>query len=139
MLDLNITMVFQLINFFIALYFLNILIIRPVRAIIKKRDALMNDLAGQADSFHDEAVKKLESYEAELAAARRQAGVTREEGKNSGLEELRSIVESARKSAKETLEENREKMRAQADEALARLRDGIDDFSTKMGNKLMGE
>ena len=31
MLDLNITLVFQLVNFFIAIFVLNILLIRPIR------------------------------------------------------------------------------------------------------------
>ena len=34
MLDLNITLVFQLVNFFIAIFVLNILLIRPIREII---------------------------------------------------------------------------------------------------------
>ena len=41
MLDLNITLVFQLVNFFIALYVLNLLLIRPIREIIRKRKAVM--------------------------------------------------------------------------------------------------
>ena len=45
MLDLNITLVFQLVNFFIALYVLNLLLIRPIREIIRKRKAVM--LSGQ--------------------------------------------------------------------------------------------
>ena len=37
MLDLNITLLFQLVNFFIALYVLNLLLIRPIRAIMNAR------------------------------------------------------------------------------------------------------
>ena len=59
MLDLNITLLFQLANFFIALIVLNILLIRPVREIIKKRNGLMDDLAGEADAFNAEATEKL--------------------------------------------------------------------------------
>lgn len=44
MLDLNITLVFQLVNFFIALFMLNILLIRPIRTIIKKRNGIMDDM-----------------------------------------------------------------------------------------------
>lgn len=138
MLDLNITLVFQLFNFIIAIFFLNILLIKPVREIIKKRDALMNSLAGEADSFHAEATRKLDDYEARLASARQEAGKNREEGKNAGLAELQAIVGGARQSAKQLLEENRARLHSQADQALAELRDGIDNFSTKMGQKLLG-
>ena len=42
MLDLNVTLLFQLANFFIAIYVLNILLIRPIREIIKKRNGVMS-------------------------------------------------------------------------------------------------
>ncbi len=48
MLDLNITLVFQLVNFFIALYVLNLLLIRPIREIIRKRKAVMDDVMFKA-------------------------------------------------------------------------------------------
>lgn len=74
MLDLNITLVFQLVNFFIALFMLNILLIRPIRTIIKKRNGIMDDMAGEADSFETQAAERLAEYEAELARARRTPG-----------------------------------------------------------------
>lgn len=139
MLDLNITLVFQLINFFIALFFLNWLLIRPVRQIIQKRNDIMDGLASDADKFHTDATNRLKAYEAELAKARQQAGLAREEGKNAGLAELQAIVGSAQQSAKQFLEENRAVLHSQAEQALAELRDGIDDFSTRIGKKIMGQ
>lgn len=138
MLDLNITLVFQIINFFIALFFLNILLIRPIREIIRKRNGIMDGMAAEADKFHSEAVARLEAYEAELARARKQAGETREEGKNAGLEELRAIVGKAQQSARQMLEENRATLNGEAEKALSELRDGIDNFSTRLGQKLIG-
>lgn len=138
MLDLNITLVFQFINFLIAIFFLNWLLIRPIREIIKKRNEMMDGIASEADKFHDEAVARLQAYEAELAAARKQAGLAREEGKNAGLAELEAIVGKAQQSARELLEENRERLHGQAEAALSELRDGIDDFSTMLGKKIMG-
>lgn len=138
MLDLNITLIFQFINFIIALFFLNILLIRPIREIIRKRNGMMDDMANEADKFHSEAVARLKAYETQLAEARKQAGQNREEGKNAGLAELQAIVGKAQQSARQMLEENRKSLQHQADEALSQLRDGIDDFSTKLGNKLIG-
>lgn len=138
MLDLDITLVIQLINFFIALFFLNILLIRPIRDIIRQRNLIMDNIAGEADKFHEEAVSRLDAYEAQLAEARRQAGKNRETGKNEGLAELQAIVGSAQQSARQLLDDNRAALHSQAEQALSELRDGIDGFSAKMGQKLMG-
>lgn len=139
MLDLNITLLFQFANFLIAIFFLNWLLIRPIRQIIQKRNGIMDGLAGEADQFHAEAVARLNAYEAELAKARHEAGLTREEGRSAGLEELHRIVGNAQQSAAQLLEENRAVMAGQAEAALAQLRDGIDDFSTRIGDKLVGK
>lgn len=138
MLDLNITLVIQLINFFIALFFLNWLLIRPIREIIRKRNGIMDGMAGEADNFTNEARQRLANYEAELAKARKEGGEAREEGRNEALAELAGIVDKAQQSARELLAENRKKIEGQAEQALSELRDGIDNFSTQLGNKLMG-
>ncbi len=98
----------------------------------------MDDMASEADNFVNEARERLANYEAELAKARQEAGQTREAGRNAGLEELAAIVGNAQQSAKQLLEENRKNIQGQAEIALSQLRDGIDDFSTRLGDKLMG-
>lgn len=138
MLDLNITLLFQLANFFIALIVLNILLIRPVREIIRKRNGIMDDMAAEADSFNAEAAEKLNAYEAELARARQEAGLAREEGRQSGLSEQQDIVGEAQQSARQLLAENRTALRGQAEAALNELRNGISDFSARLGNRLLG-
>lgn len=138
MLDLNITLLFQLANFFIALVVLNILLIRPVREIIKKRNGIMDGMAAEADAFNAEAAEKLNAYEAELARARQEAGLTREESRQSGLSEQQDIVGQAQQSARQLLAENRTALRGQAEAALNELRNGISDFSARLGNRLLG-
>lgn len=138
MLDLNVTLLFQLANFFIALIVLNILLIRPVRQIIRKRNGIMDDMAAEADSFNAEAAEKLNAYEAELARARQEAGLTREESRQSGLSEQQHIVGEAQQSARQLLAENRTALRGQAEAALNELRNGISDFSARLGNRLLG-
>lgn len=138
MLDLNITFLFQLVNFLVALIVLNILLIGPVREIIKKRNGIMDDMAAKADAFNAEADEKLKTYEAALALARKQAGLTREEGRQLGLDEQQSIVGEAQQSARQLLAENRSALRNQAEAALNELRNGISDFSAKVGDRLLG-
>lgn len=138
MLDIDITLLFQLINFLIAIIGLNLLLIRPIRDLISRRNGIMDDLAGEADNFESRAVEKLAAYEAELDKARRAAGLAREEGKSQGLAEQLGIVGDAQKSAREILAENRATLRGQAEQALSQLRNSISDFSARIGDRLLG-
>lgn len=137
MLDLNITLVFQLVNFFIAIFVLNILLIRPIREIIKKRNGVMDNLAGEADSFESQAAERLANYEAELACARQDAGLTREEGRNAGLTEQQGIVGTAQKSARDILADTRRSLRGQAEATLSELRNQVSDFSARLADRLI--
>ena len=137
MLDLNITLVFQLVNFFIAIFVLNILLIRPIREIIKKRNGVMDNLAGEADSFESQAAERLANYEAELARARQDAGLTREEGRNAGLTEQQGIVGPAQKSARDILADTRRSLRGQAEATLSELRNQVSDFSARLADRLI--
>ena len=137
MLDLNITLVFQLVNFFIAIFVLNILLIRPIREIIKKRNGVMDNLAGEADSFESQAAERLANYEAELARARQDAGLTREEGRNAGLTEQQGIVGTAQKSARDILADTRRSLRGPAEATLSELRNQVSDFSARLADRLI--
>ncbi|MGE9984234.1 ATP synthase F0 subunit B [Desulfovibrio sp. SGI.169] len=137
MLDLNITLLFQLVNFFIAIFVLNILLIRPIRDIIKKRNGVMDNLAGEADNFESQAAERLASYEAELARARQDAGLAREEGRNAGLTEQQGIVGEAQKSARDILADTRRNLREQADATLNELRNQVGEYSSRLADRLI--
>ena len=137
MLDLNVTLLFQLANFFIAIFVLNILLIRPIREIIKKRNGVMDDMAEEAGSFEYQAAERLTNYEAELARARQDAGLTREEGRAAGTVEQQALVGEAQKSARDILAETRESLRAQAAKTLDELRNQVSDFSARLATKLL--
>ena len=137
MLDLNVTLIFQLVNFLVAIYVLNILLIRPIRDIIKKRNGIMDGMAEEAESFEYQAAERLTNYEAELARARQDAGLTREEGRAEGMVEQQKLVGDAQKSARDILAETRESLQAQAAKTLDELRSQVSDFSTRLAAKLI--
>ena len=137
MLDLNITRIFQLVNFLVAIFVLNILLIRPIRDIIKKRNGIMDGMAEEAESFEYQAAERLANYEAELARARQDAGLTREEGRAAGTVEQQALVGEAQKSARDILAETRESLRAQAAKTLDELRNQVSDFSARLATKLL--
>ena len=137
MLDLNVTRIFQLVNFLVAIFVLNILLIRPIRDIIKKRNGIMDGMAEEAESFEYQAAERLANYEAELARARQDAGLTREEGRAAGTVEQQALVGEAQKSARDILAETRESLRAQAAKTLDELRNQVSDFSARLATKLL--
>lgn len=138
MLDLNITVLFQMINFFVALYVLNILLIRPVRAVLRERKAKMEELSGEAAAFEHEAKERLDAYEAALAFARQEAVAAREQARAEGLTEQQRMVRDATQNAQTLLAEAQAGIRTEADAALAALRKRVKSLADTVAARVAG-
>ena len=129
MLDVNITLLFQLVNFIVTLIVLDFLLIKPVRSIIKKRRELANGILSDAETFTTEAANKLEHYETTLSKAREQAASLRETYKEKALANEHSVLETARKDAQEILRTSREETQNAIAQALKDMNTRIPDLS----------
>ena len=137
MLDLNITLVFQLVNFFIALYVLNLLLIRPIREIIRKRKAVMDDMSGESESYEYQAEQRLSDYDNQLTRARQDAGPNREKAREAGAAEQASLVAEAQKRAQEIIAETRRNLQAEADASLKELRGQVATLSGQLAERVL--
>ena len=138
MIDLNITLWFQLVNFLVTLVVLNYLLIAPIRNIIRQRKERMEGLTGSIDAFADEGRKLLEGYEAELAKARAEANLSRKQAKADAEAEERSLLAAASKDAQASLQAAQAEVRAEADTARQNLRAEMQVFSDAAVAKILG-
>lgn len=137
MLDINITLWFQLANFLIALVVLNHLLIRPIRELIKKRNGIMDEMSGEAETFEGKAAKKLARYEEELARARREAVITRDMARTQGAVEQQQLLNEARKDSQDILTEAGRALQVEADQALKKLRKQVGTLSTNLTARIL--
>lgn len=138
MLDLNITMLIQMVNFFIALFVLNYLLISPIRAILQERREKMEDIGGEAGAFERDAAEKLAAYQEGLAHARKEAGLTREKGRADGVAEQHQIVGIASQKAQAYLVEAQTSIKAEAEATLGELRKQVKGLAGKVATRVMG-
>ena len=138
MLNLDITMLIQMVNFFIALYVLNYLLIRPIRAILRERREKMDDISGEAGAFERAAEEKLAAYQAELARARQDAGLTRDAGRAEGVAAQQKIVGDASQKAQAYLAEAQATIKAEAAATLAELQKQVKSLAGKLATRVMG-
>ena len=138
MLDLNLTMLFQLVNFFVALILLNVLLIRPIRNIIRQRKSVMDGMGSEAASFEEQAARRLADYEAQLQCASQEAGRNRAEGRAAGAAEQAALVSAAQQEAQTIMAQARETLRGEAEAAMSQLRGRIDEFADKAVARVLG-
>lgn len=112
MINIDITLLIQLVNFLVSLALIYGLIIRPIRGILARRRAENDRLRGNAEALENEAGLKQEGYAARIAQARAEVAALRDK-----------VKASAQKSAQEALGAAGEKARAIHQEAIARIQD----------------
>jgi len=139
MLDINITLLIQLVNFIVTLVVLNFLLIKPIRGIIRKRRDLASGMLADAETFTTEAAQKLKEYEASLARAREEAALAREASKNEAHIAEAAILETARKDALDFLNASREETKNAITQAMADMDARIPDLAQMAVNRLLGK
>jgi len=137
MLDININLLWQVINFLIVMFVLNKFLFGPVGQILKKRQADIELLykkieddriaAEKLKATHDESIKKIqfeieEIKRSEIKAAQRQ----RDE-----------ILEEARREAQAIIDKGISKVEIETKKELDKLQDYLSDLSIQIASKIL--
>ncbi|WP_027370374.1 F0F1 ATP synthase subunit B [Desulfovermiculus halophilus] len=137
MIELNITLFIQLVNFLILLALLNFLIYKPIRGIVKQRQEKMSsDLSG-IEEFNAQARSKLDEYQAALDRARREAGEIRESSKKEAVAEEKDILAAAGEEGNKILTAARDDIQAQSQEARKALDQKVKKYAKQVTDKVL--
>ena len=137
MIELNMTLLIQLVNFLILLAVLNLILYRPIRGVIKRRSEKLASDMSEVEKFNERAGEKLGNYEQSLQEARKQAGDIRAQYRDEGSEQEKEITDQARREANEELESARQQLREQRESAQEQLLREVDQYAEKVAQKVM--
>jgi F-type H+-transporting ATPase subunit b len=137
MIDLDITFFIQFVNFCITLVVLNVVLIRPVREIIKKRNDRMASYMEDAEKFNNSAEEKLENYSAALNEARAKGTQERNKYREEGQAEEKEIISEVSSEVSEKLAEERKAIESEVQSTMDSLKNKVDDLSGRMVEKVL--
>jgi F-type H+-transporting ATPase subunit b len=137
MIELNITLFIQLVNFLILLALLNAIIYKPIRGIVKQRQAKMSSDLTEIEGFNEQARSKLEDYQAALDRARREAGEVREVQKKEAVAEEKDILSAASQEGNKMLSAARKDIEAQSQEARKALSQQVKKYAKLVTDKVL--
>lgn len=138
MIDLDITLLIQLVNFLIVLVGLNALLIRPIREIIKQRQDKVLGLLGDAEQFVEASDSKIKNYENALIDARKAAVAEREKVKEAALAQETGIVAKATADAQASIAASREKVATDVASAMDKLKGQVGALAEQTIAKVLG-
>jgi F-type H+-transporting ATPase subunit b len=138
MIAIDWTLYAQIINFLLLVFLLNVVLFRPIRKIIKDRQATMlaqeaeiNLLGDQGRSLEDEIKEK-------LAAARREGAAAREALKQEGAQAEASLLEEVKQQVEVEWATVEKKIKADMAKARKSLQTQAQSFAQLLATKILG-
>lgn len=138
MIELNLTLLYQIAGF-IALYFiLNALLYKPVLKTLEERDKNIEGKKKETLDLEADLRKRLLDYENKLNDARAKAQEESLRIRQEGLDKEREIIENARKDSQAGFLETKTKLEGEAKSVISSLKEESKTISKDIAEKIIG-
>ena len=138
MIDINISLLFQLINFIVLIIVLNFILFKPIRQIMQEREQGISSSLGDAKAAQERTHDLLERYNATLPEAKQKAATTYNTIYQQGLDAQRDMISVERTKAGEILDKARTEIVSAANTARTDLKKEAERLSQEITAKLLG-
>ena len=138
MIDINISLFYQLANFLILLIVLNVILFKPIRQIMLEREQGISSALEDAKAAQGRMQNLLEAYNTSLAEAKQKAAMAYNTFYQQGLDAQRDLIAAERTKAGEMLDKARAEILAASTAARADLRKEAERLSQDITSKLLG-
>jgi len=135
---INITALFQLVSFLFLLFVLKRLLFKPILDVLDERKRTLEARAKATREYRAQTQEKLEEYQREIAAARRQALHIQEETEREALALRAKMLSEKRAEAAAELARVREQLERDIEEQSAALRDQVGPLRDLVVQKVVG-
>ncbi len=139
MVNINSTMLWQLVNFFILLYLLRRFLYSPIKTMLDKRAAQINGDIDEAQMQREEAEQLKAEYEQKLKDARGEAQEIIDNAEGRANKKAKEIVKKAEDKAEKVKAKKLEEIEQAKKETMAEIRDDISSYTILAANKLIQE
>ena len=138
MINLDITLIIQMINFLVLLYVLNLILFRPIRNIIKERNQIVQGFNTDITSLQEAAQDSMEQFEQKIVQAREEGFARVQSMKDEGEEAEAELMATTNEEVQAKIEEARKKVASDIREARTQLQDQVQAFSLAVTEKVLG-
>ena len=136
--DIDMSLVFQVINFLVLMFVLNQVLYKPIRGILKQRAEKIAQLNGEISSSLEGVDGQAKALASEQASARNQGAQLREEIKSDGRTQERELIGAATKEMEATVARVREQIAAEIGGVRQELKAQVQTFGRELAQKLLG-
>lgn len=137
MISLDLTLVYQIIGFFVLLIVLNTFLYRPVQRVLKERDEKIDGTLKKAAQTEKDVVDGLADYDKKIKEAAVKGHEERNRIRQEGLEREKEVLEAARAKASSELAKMRNELASDKNKALGSLKEESKQLSKTIAERIL--
>jgi F-type H+-transporting ATPase subunit b len=138
LIDVNFTLIVQLVNFLILLVILNFLLFKPILRVLDERERFVNESREMQDRIDKVVGENMAEYDSKIIDAKQEAMSLRAAGRSEALERFREIVQSAREVNTKELEKAKESLAIQTADSREVLAEDAKTLGRDIASRLIG-
>lgn len=138
MLSIDGTMILQIANFLVLLVVMNIILYKPIRGILAKRDEEMASRQKMIDDYQGRVQDNEEAIETGMVSARKEGYQEKESLKVLGQEEEKGVLQEAGAAVERKLTVAKQEIETKVTAARETLESEISGFSNELAEKILG-
>ncbi len=138
MIDINLTIVIQVVQFLLLLFILNRFLFRPTINLIEEREQKITTWKEETKNFHESMQERLQSYENQILEAKAQAQEQQELVTVELQKEEDKKLEAVSEEAVRIVASTREKLQEETELLRGQLREQAEEMSQLVAEKVLG-
>ena len=138
MININLTLLIQMANFLVLLFLMNLILYRPIRRMVAKRNKHIAEQQAVIDGADAEAAAVVQEFNIKIQEARKLGRQRIQEHKAAAYDQEKDLLQQATEQVSKQLQEMRAKVQSDIAKAREQLRRQVRAFSTSLAQKILG-
>jgi len=138
MINVNWSVIVQIINFLFLIWALNLILYKPIRQILARRKEKIEGMEKTIQDANSDADQRGEAFQAGVKEARVKGIAEKEALIQSAADEEKKVIDEINKTSQASLAEIKEKIAKDTEEVKGSLQKEIDAFAEAIGQKILG-
>lgn len=138
MIEIDFSLLVQIINFLLLLLLMNIFLFKPIRKILNRRNEETNSLVGSIEDYQNRSAQDENSIQEGMILARKEGYKEKENLKGQGLDAEKTLLQKANSSAEEKIGKAKKELEQRTVDVRKALDDQVASFSEELAEKILG-
>jgi len=134
----DITLLYQMINFLVLLFVLNLVLYKPIRNVLLERKAKIEGMQNGAEKASNDLVAGEDAYKDGLKQARSKGLKKKEAFMEEATKEEKEIIDRINKKAQANLAEIKKQVADETEQARKTLEGEVESYAKAIGEKILG-